>query len=97
MMADVTDQDVVVADTGQADHAVLATVIAFLMWPAFLLLAGALARAVDPSFGLGAWVWHGEYVGRLLRALIVAFSIGVIAFGTTNLVFGQSFFHRHGR
>jgi hypothetical protein len=96
-VADVTDHDAAGVDSGRADHARLAMVIAVLMWPAFLLLAGALIRLVDPSFGLGAWVWHGNYLGRLLKALIVALPIGVVAFGTTNLVFGRAFWYRQRR
>jgi hypothetical protein len=73
-------------DEPESDHAVLAMSLPFLFWGTLLLLAGKVANLVDPSFRLGEWIWHGSYLLKLGKAILVAFPVGALAFGTANLV-----------
>jgi hypothetical protein len=70
------------------DHTKLEQAMPVLLWPAFLLLAGALAHLVDPSFRLGPWVWHGGYPAQFGKALIVGVPLAAASFALSNRIFG---------
>jgi hypothetical protein len=79
------DQHHVDAET---EHAILALSLPFLLWLAFLLLAGAVAHYFDASFRLGPWVWQGSFLGKLGKGILVAFPLAFAAFGSVSLILG---------
>lgn len=73
----------------ETEHAALELSLPFLLWLAFLLLAGAVAHEVDASFRLGPWVWQGGYLGKLGKGLLVSFPLAAAAFGSASLILGK--------